>query len=147
MILAGLLNKIFGLTNKQVDYFASIFAAVIISSGEEFDEKMEKGVEEDAVKLFKDKTLQGFFVSQVEFLVSGGAKGIKDLNALIKIINKNSKLHKKWNAAIPYDLLRKYMTEGDLQKRVFEFLHTIKAEEIMQVSVIQEQPNSSADFI
>ena len=126
MNIAGLLNKFFGLSNKQVDYFATIFAAVILSSEIKYDDEMEAKVEEDAKKLFKNTTTQGFFVSQVRFLAMGGANGVKDLNALIKIINQNSKLYKKWNPRIPYYLLNHYIVNEDIQKRVFEFLYTLK---------------------
>lgn len=128
MILAELLNKVFGISNKHVDHLAPIFAAIIITSGKEYDDEVRKKIQEDAIKLFKDKFLQGFFISQVEFLAKGGANETKDINMLIKIINKNFKNNKKRNFSVPFVLLKKYESGDDLQKRVFEFLESFSKE-------------------
>jgi hypothetical protein len=126
MTFAKLLNRLFGITNKRVDYFAVIFAAVIVAGDKKMTEALHEHLEEDAGKLFKSPSHQGVFVSQVVYFAEGVKKGYRDLNYLVGRINKNAKLYPRWNSRIPYYLLNEYKTGDIPQKRLFEFLHTIK---------------------
>ena len=126
MTIATILNKLFGITNKRVDYFAIIFAAVIVAGDKKMSETLEKELEEDAAKLFKSPNHQGVFVSQTAYYAGGGVKGMRDLNYLVKLINRNAKLMPRYNARIPYYLLNHYKTDEPEQKQLFEFLYTIK---------------------
>lgn len=128
MSVSMLLNRFFGITNKKVDYFAVIFAAVILAGGKKIDDEMRQTVEADAKKLFKSRAHQDIFASQVNYFYSGGMKGNKDLNYMVKLINRNAKLYKSYNPRIPYYLLKKYRNDAIEQTRLFEFLNTIKAD-------------------
>ncbi len=136
MTIAKLLNKLFGLTNKRVDYFAVLFAAVIVAGDKKVNEQLKKHLEADAEKLFKNPSHQGVFVSQVIYFVEGVAKGYRDLNYLVARINRNAKLFPRWNNRIPYYLLNGYKSEDVAQLRLFEFLHTIKPD----YEALVEQP-------
>ena len=126
MTFAKLLNKFFGITNKRVDYFAIIFAAVIVAGEKKINDELRAHLEEDAKKLFKSTSHQGVFVSQVIYFVGGGSKGNRDLNYLVSLINRNAKHYPRWNSRIPSYLINAYKTEDVTQMRLFEYLHTIK---------------------
>ena len=136
MTFAKMLNRLFGITNKRVDYFAVIFAAVIVASEKRMSDELKEQVETDAAKLFKSPSHQGVFVSQVVYIVESVVKGTRNLNYLVSMINRNAKLYPKWNSRIPYYLLNNYKTEDIPQKRLFEFLHTIKPD----YETLDEQP-------
>lgn len=126
MTFAKILNKLFGITNKRVDYFAVIFAAVIVAGEKRLSDELKAKLESDAGKLFKSRSHQGVFVSQVLYFVESVGKGSRDLNYLVCLINRNAKHYPRWNSRIPYYLLNAYKTENLPQIRLFEYLHTIK---------------------
>ena len=126
MSFGGWIRKVLGIVDKRVDYMAAIFAAVLLAGNWRLTEEVRTHIEEDAAEIFKSKTLQTLFSAQVAYYYNGASKGTKDLNLLVKIINRNNKLHPKWNRNIPYELLNNYRSEDVEQKRLFEFLHTIK---------------------
>ena len=66
------------------------------------------------------------FLAQVVYYYNGASKGVKDLNLLVKIINRNSKAYPRWGRHIPYGQLNTYKSDDIEQKRLFEFLYTIK---------------------
>jgi len=136
MTFAKMLNRFFGITNKRVDYFAVIFAAVIVAGEKRLGEELKMQLETDAAKLFKSPSHQGVFVSQVIYFIESVAKGVRNLNYLVSLINRNAKLYPKWNSRIPYYLLNNYKTEDIPQKRLFEFLYTIKPD----YDTLDEQP-------
>ena len=136
MTFAKLLNKLLGITNKRVDYFAVIFAAVIVAGEKRISDELKEQLETDAAKLFKSPSHQGVFVSQVFYFIESVSKGVRNLNYLVSLINRNAKLYAKWNSRIPYYLLNNYKTEVIPQKRLFEFLHTIKPD----YDTLEEQP-------
>ena len=136
MTFAKILNRFFGITNKRVDYFAVIFAAVIIAGGRRMNDELKEQIERDAGKLFKSHSHQGVFVSQVIYFMESVIKGVRNLNYLVCVINKNAKHYPKWNSRIPYYLLNGYKTEDLIQKRLFEYLHTIKPD----YDTLDEQP-------
>ena len=136
MTFAKLLNRLLGITNKRVDYFAVIFAAVIVAGDKKLNDELRERLEADAGKLFKSPSHQGVFVSQVIYILESVAKGTRDLNYLVKLINRNAKLYPRWNSRIPYYLLNGYKTEDIPQKRLFEFLYTIKPD----YESLEEQP-------
>lgn len=136
MTFAKLLNRLFGITNKRIDYFAVIFAAVIVAGDKKLSDELKEQLEDDAAKLFKNPSHQGVFVSQVLYFIEGVHKGYRDLNYMVTVINKNARLYPKWNSRIPYYLLNNYKTEDIPQQRLFEFLHTIKPD----YESLEEQP-------
>jgi hypothetical protein len=121
-----MLNKLFGISNKRIDYFAVIFAAVLVAGDKKTNDALKKELETDAAKLFKSSNHQGVFVSQTLYYKNGGVKGMRDLNYLVKMINKNAKLMPRYNSRIPYYLLNHYKTDMPEQRQLFDFLHTIK---------------------
>jgi len=124
--IGGWLRKVLGIVDKRVDYMAVIFAAVLLAGYRTMNDELRRELEQNAVKLFKSRTHRTLFVAQVVYYYSGASKGVKDLNLLVKYINRNNKHHPKWSSNIPYHLLNNYKTDDIEQVRLFEFLHTIK---------------------
>jgi hypothetical protein len=118
------LRKIFGISDKTIDFYAPIYASVILARGGcGVTERSGMLLRSDAKKLFKSVTRQGVFVNQVEFFLEGGAKGERDLNGLIGLVKKNAALSPKLMKNLNLDYLEHYRNDTEIQKRVFEFLY------------------------
>jgi|SaaInl8_200m_RNA_FD_contig_101_214113_length_530_multi_3_in_0_out_0_2 hypothetical protein len=117
------IRKIFGISDKQIDFYAPIYAAVILARGScGVTERSTMLLRNDAKKLFTSKTRQGVFVNQVEFFLEGGYKAERDLNGLVKLIERNAQLYPKLMKKLKLEYLDHYRNDTDIQKRMFEFL-------------------------
>ncbi|MDR0747136.1 MAG: hypothetical protein LBE89_04505 [Helicobacteraceae bacterium] len=131
--MLGFLKKIFG-SDEQIDFFAKIYAALIVSGD------MPRGeIDVRALKfcaaLFMEKDDCGFFLERTVYYVELNDKNELHINQLIRRIDVLSRQNPEWIKKLTDEAIEICYCENpdSLQIRVIEYLQGLVAGQLSSV--------------
>lgn len=130
-------RKLFG-SDARIDFYAKIFAALIISTDRLSYEELEL-VKKVAGLLFTQKSDETYFVSQVMYHLELCVKNELHINQIIRRIDYLNRLHPRWIESVSSEAVALCRTEGDgLQERVIEYIHSLRTP---RKTVLERKPS------
>ncbi|MDR3347345.1 MAG: hypothetical protein LBN32_01890 [Helicobacteraceae bacterium] len=126
MFLNNLIHKIRG-DNAQVDFYAKVYTALIISTNIPRATLGERTLKFCSL-MFKEKDQRNFFTSCATRYIEIGDRSDININQLISKIDREYKANPEWITKLSDEAIDVCKSENDgLQDRVIEYIATLKS--------------------
>lgn len=121
------LKKFFG-SDEQIDFFAKVYAALIVSGGIPRDE-IDVRTLKFCTALFMEKEDRGFFLERAVYYVELNDKNELHINQLIKRIDVLNRQNPEWIKKLTDEAIEicRYEDPDALQLRVIDYLRSLIA--------------------